>query len=294
MSGPSPATAWLEGVGLHTGAACRARITLAPPGHGLAIRRADRGGAPARLSPAMVVETERRTVLAVGGDRVETVEHLLAAIAGMGVWDALVEVEGPEVPALDGSALPFVRALLSLGPPGPAPEPIRLGRALSLERGASSAVARPSPCLSVSCTVRFDHPAIGEQRAAFRGSRHGFRARVAPARTFGFLDEVMALRAKGLARGGSLESALVFDREGPMGPLRLPREPARHKLLDALGDLALLGRPLAARVRLDQPGHGLTCALAAAVAAAVKGWGSGGVQMLQKRRRLSAENSSSP
>ena len=257
---------WLEGVGLHTGAACRVRVEVEPPGTGIWLHQLGSRAPAFRASPAAVVCSTRRTVLSAGGATVSTVEHVLSALAGLGLWDALVLVEGPEVPALDGSALPFVRALAPLAHGRPRPPPLRLDRPLRLRLGSSEAEARPSDRLYIGCSVSFDHPAIGARRACWRGSRRGYAARVAPARTFGFLEEVGTLRAAGLATGGSLENALVYGPEGPLVPERLRAEAARHKLLDAIGDLALVGRPLAATVRLLRPGHGLTTELARRIA----------------------------
>lgn len=266
---PPRERATFEGPGLHTGRPCAVTITRAAPGHGLVFSRRDRAGAPAvAASWRHVVATDRRTALGPVGDpsaAVETTEHLLAALAGTGTWDALVEVDGPEVPILDGSALAMARAFAAWGPQAP-PAPLLLSEPVVVERGRARGVAAPSEAFSLACELEFEHPAVGVQRAAWDGSAAGFLAEVAPARTFGFLDEVDALRRRGLVAGGSLDSALVFGPAGPLTPPRFADEPARHKLLDAIGDLALLGHPLLARVDLARPGHALVLELVRRIA----------------------------
>src|SRR5690606_13486271 len=150
----------------------------------------------------------------------------------------------PELPILDGSAQPWLDAIAGLGPPPAAPEPLRLRRVVEVRVGDSYARAEPgSPVLH--CSIAFDHPAIGNQR--WVGDHDDYRA-LAAARTFGFMSEAQALRSRGLALGAVLEHAIVFADDGPMSPLRFADEPVRHKALDAVGDLTLLGRPIAATV----------------------------------------------
>jgi UDP-3-O-[3-hydroxymyristoyl] N-acetylglucosamine deacetylase len=265
-----------EGIGLHSGQPCAVTVTRARPGHGIVFVRRDRPGARAiEASWRHVLATERRTVLGLREDpaaAVETTEHLLAALTGTGHWDALVEVDGPEVPALDGSALPMALAFAgwSRGEP---PAPRALTEPVVLERGPARCSVAPGPTFALRCTVEFAHPAVGTQRAEWDGSAEQFLGSIAPARTFGFADEVGDLRRRGLAAGGSLDNALVFGPAGPLSPLRLPDEPARHKLLDAVGDLALLGAPVLAQIDLVRPGHALVVELVRRMAAVV-GYGS--------------------
>jgi UDP-3-O-[3-hydroxymyristoyl] N-acetylglucosamine deacetylase len=265
-----PRRVTFEGVGLHTGRPCALTVTRATPGHGIVIVRRDRAGA--RAVPASwrhVVASDRRTAIGPAGEpdaAVETTEHLLAALAGTGTWDALVEVDGPEVPILDGSALAMAQAFAPWGAEAP-PAPVVLAEPVLVERGRARCGATPAEAFSLRCAVEFDHPAVGAQRASWDGTAARFLAEVAPARTFGFVDEVDALRRRGLAAGGSLDAALVFGHDGPLNPPRFPDEPARHKLLDAIGDLALLGRPLLARVELVRPGHALVLELVRRLAA---------------------------
>ena len=255
-----------EGVGLHSGSACAVTIRRLERGRGIHFERRDGAGDAIAATVSAVRPAARHTVLAGqdGEATVATTEHLLAALAGLGHWDALIEVTGPEIPILDGSALPFARAL-GAWKPRPLPDPVVLDRPLEVSRGSSRASAVPSQSLSVSCAVRFEHAAIGDQRATWDGRAEGFLREVAPARTFGFLDEVDELRRRGLAAGGSLDNALVYGPEGPLNSPRFADEPVRHKLLDAIGDLALLGRPLQAAVRFERPGHALVVELVRAI-----------------------------
>src|SRR5690606_20265678 len=179
---------------------------------------------------------------------------------------------GPELPILDGSAQPWLDAIGGLGTPPTPPEPLRLRRAVEVRLGDSYARAEPgSPALH--CSIAFDHPAIGnpDWPGALDDSRtlaaHDDYRALAAARTFGFMSEAQALRSRGLALGAVLEHAIVFADDGPMSPLRFADEPVRHKALDAVGDLTLLGRPIAATVTIERGSHSLHRALLQALAA---------------------------
>lgn len=262
-------TASVRGVGLHTGREVTLRFAPAPPGSGIVWRRSDVPGSPA-LSPGpdgllpWVTRTERATTLGRGDAAISTVEHVMAALAGLGIDNATVEVDGPETPLMDGSAAPFVDCLRAVGVVAQdAPRAWRrLREPVWYEDGDAVLVALPAPALSVSYTFVSDHPALGCQHADFRiGPEEEretyagrFRDEVAPARTVGWLHEVEALWARGLARGASMEAALVVDEERLLTPPRLANEAARHKLLDLLGDLYLLG-PVQARIIALRSGH---------------------------------------
>lgn len=248
--------ATVEGVGVHTGRPCRVRLV-----------RLDDRDAPVhfalgdRIVPAAlaaVADTRRRTTLAVGSDDARTsvhqVEHLLAALHLRGHWRGVrIELDGEELPILDGSAGPWLEAVDALGEPAPPPAPLRPERAFEVVAGDGRARLEPGPA-SLCYEIAFDHPAIGRQRWCGTPERYG---EVAAARTFGLLAEVDVLHARGLAAGASLENAIVFDDDGPMRPLRVPDEPVRHKVLDALGDLFLLGRPLEAHLTFVRGSHAL-------------------------------------
>lgn len=247
-----------SGVGLHGGRPCA--VTLRP---------ADRPGwtlCGALVGPAVIADATLATTLTTPAGPVSTVEHLFAALAGCGVDDVAIDVEGGEVPALDGSAAPWVAAIDAAAPVGaaaPAPAPLIVERPLRV--GDDRRWIAVTPAERLELAVAIDFPLIGRQ--AFEAPAADFRA-VADARTFGFARDAAALRAAGRALGAGLHNAAVFDDAGrPLDPLRHPDEPARHKWLDLLGDLALLGRPLRARVEAYAAGHALHHRLVRALAA---------------------------
>jgi len=257
----------IEGVGLHSGA--MSRVRLAPASRpGFWVGWLDAADAPLqRLEPGQVCETTLCTALNLGGRRLATVEHLLAALAGTGLTQATIWVDGPELPLLDGSALPWVHliaeaGLRQLGPRAAVP---RLDRPLTLQDGSSFVTALPAAGLHLGAAIDFDQPAIGRQVLALALSPRTFVAEIAPARTFGLLSQVEQLRAAGLIRGGALDNALVCDGERWLNPpLRFADEPVRHKILDLLGDLALVGLPQA-QVFAYRGSHRLHTDLAAAL-----------------------------
>lgn len=262
----------LRGTGLHTGAAVTLRVEPGPPGRGIVFRRRDLSGRaiPARLEA--VAATERRTALRVGAERVDTVEHLLAAVFAAGIDDLAVEVDGPEVPILDGSFAPFVVLLEEAGVveiPGRVVE-LRLDRPLELEEAGARYRLEPADGLTIDLTLDYAEPVIGRQRTVWRVEAEVFAREIAPARTFGFLAEVAPLRERGLLAGATEGSAVVLSPEAVLNTtLRWPDEFARHKLGDLAGDLALLGARLNLRVIAERPSHrgNLTCGRALARAA---------------------------
>ncbi len=212
------------------------------------------------------------TTLTSDGVSIGTVEHLLSAAAGEGLDNCLIEIDGPEVPILDGSALPFVRLFHAAGfERQSAPvHPLDLDREVLVERDDRSVRYTPGgDSLVISYEIDFPHPYVGKQSLTWIARSTDYAARIAPARTFGFLQEVEQLRARGLARGGSLQNAVVLDDEGILsGPLRFRDEFVRHKVLDLLGDLSLLGRPLVGRIHARKAGHALHVEFARALEAA--------------------------
>jgi UDP-3-O-[3-hydroxymyristoyl] N-acetylglucosamine deacetylase len=238
----------IVGVGLHSGATAQVRLAPSPqPGYWVGwLDTPD--APPQRLTPDQVCETTLCTSLEVGGRRLATVEHLLAALAGTGVSQAEIWIDGPEVPLLDGSALPWVNLIAEAGLRflGDRPTPPRLRHPLTLHAGSSFITAIPADGLHLGAAIDFDQAAIGRQLLALAITPPGFVAEIAPARTFGLLSQVEALRAAGLIQGGGLDNALVCDGEHWLNPpLRFADEPVRHKILDLLGDLALVGLPQA-------------------------------------------------
>jgi UDP-3-O-[3-hydroxymyristoyl] N-acetylglucosamine deacetylase len=262
------------GIGLHTGRAVHLRLLPAGPGSGVLFRRTDvNAEIPAAL--ANLAHLDHATTLKGQGASISTVEHLLAALAGLGIDDVLVEVDGPEVPILDGSAAPFVILLHEAGM-----RPLALPRlylkvldTIEVVRGDKLVRLVPADDFSVDYTIGFDHPLLRHQRTHRRIDRSTFEEEIAPARTFGFLREVELLRRHGLALGGSLDNAVVMGESGILNPgLRFPDEFVRHKVLDAIGDLALLGHPVVARLEAVKAGHAMHAALAQALQARPDAW----------------------
>ncbi|MCS7057889.1 MAG: UDP-3-O-acyl-N-acetylglucosamine deacetylase [Meiothermus sp.] len=243
----------VRGVGLHTGEPVVVRLH---PAEGPV--RFWVSGVELRPLASAVVETARCTALGRGSLRLLTVEHLLAALYIRGIWEGLVvEVSGPEIPILDGSAQEWLEALQ--GFPSRGPQPVSLSGSIRVEEGHSRVLAQPSEVFSVSATILFPHPKIGYQQVV---SPPVALEELARARTFGFLEEVEALRARGLIRGASLENALVFNQYGYVNTPRMLFEPVYHKALDLLGDLYLAGRPYRGRFIAHRGSHRLHVELA--------------------------------
>jgi UDP-3-O-[3-hydroxymyristoyl] N-acetylglucosamine deacetylase len=254
----------IGGVGLHSGAEATLRLRPAPANAGIVFERVDLGGLTIAASACNVRSTSLATTLAEGNASVGTVEHLMAALAGLGIDNARIEVDGPEVPILDGSAAPFVDAIRRVGTiTQPAPRrDLVLRRPVTLRQGERTILALPSDELRISYAIDFSHPAIGYQAVTLRLDESIFAASIAPARTFCLLRDVRAMRDSGLARGGSLDNALVVGDDGVMnGQLRFRDEFVRHKVLDLIGDLALIGAPLKAHVIVFKGGHQMHAAL---------------------------------
>ncbi|HXK09014.1 MAG TPA: UDP-3-O-acyl-N-acetylglucosamine deacetylase [Vicinamibacteria bacterium] len=262
------------GIGLHSGRPVRLRLLPAPAEHGIRFARTDVGvEIPATL--AHVGEQDHATTLRRDGVSVGTVEHVLAALAGLGVDDARVEVDGPEVPVLDGSAAPFVILLHEAGlRPLAVPRLyLRVREEVAVVHGTKSARLAPSDHFEVGYSIGFDHPLLRHQTFALRVTPRSFTDHIAPARTFAFLREVEMLRKSGLALGGSLENAVVIGETGVLNnKLRYEDEFVRHKILDAVGDLALLGYPVLGRLEATRAGHALHTAVAQKLLATRDAW----------------------
>jgi UDP-3-O-[3-hydroxymyristoyl] N-acetylglucosamine deacetylase/3-hydroxyacyl-[acyl-carrier-protein] dehydratase len=249
----------LEGVGLHLGKSCRLTFRPAEAESGIVFRRLDLPGEP--VTPALVehaVLSERRTQLGTGEQALHTVEHVLAAVAAHEIDDVVIEMDGPEPPILDGSAGPFFDALsrVGLAPRRGVVRYLDIPERLTVTDGESVYEAEPADELTLKVTIEFPHPLIGRQSCEFAITPENFARELAPARTFGFVKEVEALRERGLIRGGSTESAIVLDDDGVVdNTLRWSDEFARHKTMDCVGDLALAGRRVRARVAAVKPSH---------------------------------------
>lgn len=251
-----------QGVGLHSGAPVTLRLLPAPADHGIVFLRTDLAGSPP--IPALaenVVDTALATTLGKGGARVGTVEHLMSALSGLGVDNVRVELDGPEVPIMDGSAAPFVFLLREAGI-RVQDEPksfVVIKKPISVSEGGKKAAVGPANRFRIRCTVDFRHPLISDQSFEMEFSDRAFIREICRARTFGFLRDVELLKSMGLARGGSLDNAIVVDEFSILNPdgLRFPDEFVRHKVLDAMGDLALFGRPVIGQLELVRSGHAL-------------------------------------
>lgn len=248
----------LDGVGLHMGVDCRLTFLPGEAGSGIRFRRADRGNAETPATVSHAVLAERRTQLGEGADAIHTVEHVLAAVAAREIDDLVIVMDGPEPPILDGSAGPFFDALGGAGEamlPGDA-DVLAVAEPVHLRDGESEYYAEPADSLQLDVEIDFPHPLIGRQRGQWTISPRSFAAELAGARTFGFVREVEALRAKGLIRGASTRNAVVLDDVGLVDTtLRWPDEFVRHKAMDCVGDLALAGARLRAHVRAIRPSH---------------------------------------
>ncbi|MCY3538189.1 MAG: UDP-3-O-acyl-N-acetylglucosamine deacetylase [Synechococcus sp. SB0669_bin_7] len=260
------AEAVLAGVGLHSGLA--SRVTLIPsPSGGLTMALED--AAPVPLGPGLAREQRLCTALQLPTGLIHTVEHLLAALVGVGISDVRIQVEGREIPLLDGSALPWVEAVATVGlrPLAGERSPLVVREMTCIRAGDGHVLALPHDGLRLSVAVNYPSRAIGQQFYEVDLTPERFVEHVAPARTFGFQDQLDALRSAGLIQGGSLQNALVCDdRHWLNPPLRFPNEPVRHKLLDLIGDLALLGCFPHGHVSAYRAGHALHTRLAARLA----------------------------
>lgn len=259
----------VEGHGLHLGRPCRLVFKPAAPGAGITFHRVDLPGSapiPARVDVA--VEAERRTQLGTGDAALHTVEHVLAAVGGLEIDDLCIEMDGPEPPIMDGSAAPFLDALMSAGLTANAGRPgwLVLRKSIRVVDGDSVYDAHPCHGFGLDVTIDFPHPLIGTQRGTYMVTPAAFRTELASARTFGFVHEVEALRAKGLIQGASTTNAIVLDAAGVVDTsLRWPDEFVRHKALDCVGDLVLAGARVRARIIAHKPSHRGTVALVRAL-----------------------------
>ena len=267
------------GVGLHSGRRVRMTLRPAAPDTGIVIRRSDIAGDAALIPVRYDAVTDTRLCTVVAnrhGVRVGTIEHVMAALAGSGIDNAEIEVDGPELPIMDGSAAPFVFLIECAGmvEQEASRRAIRVLKPVRVEDEAGSAALLPGSAFEVQFEIDFPSRAIGRQTLGWRSGPGSFKAELARARTFGFYREIEQLREAGLARGGSLENAVVVDDNEILNPggLRMADEFVRHKALDAVGDLALAGAPLIGRYVGVKSGHRLNNALLHALFADESAW----------------------
>jgi UDP-3-O-[3-hydroxymyristoyl] N-acetylglucosamine deacetylase len=252
------------GVGLHSGAPVHMRILPAPAGTGIVFRRVDLDGFEVEAVGRNVARVSYATSLMKKGVLISTTEHLLSSFIGLGVDNAVVELDNLELPILDGSARPFMEMVLSAGLKKQRRRRVymRIRRELEVREGDKFIAVYPAPGYSVSYSINFPHPLIGRETFEVELADGQYRREIAPARTFGFLEQERAMRNQGLIRGASPENVIVLTRDGIVnGPLRYPDEFVRHKVLDLIGDLALVGRRIIGRVVADRAGHAMHTAL---------------------------------
>lgn len=248
----------LSGVGIHSGE--QVSLTLKPSHSGkILFRRQDLGGLEIEPDPRKI-EASNCSCLVFESGRIQTLEHLMAALYVLGLDSLDVELQGSEIPILDGSAAPLALAILDAGvvPIRLKKQVVRLLKPHTLEEDGARLSFSPAPDLKISYAIDFTHPLIGRQEISFDLTREVFLQEIAPARTFGFLKDVAELQKRGLALGGALDNAVVLDEDRVIsGSLRFRDEFVRHKVLDLIGDLALFGHPLLGHFQADRAGHRL-------------------------------------
>jgi UDP-3-O-[3-hydroxymyristoyl] N-acetylglucosamine deacetylase len=241
------------------------RLLPAPSGTGIVFKRVDLDGFPIKATAKNVARVSYATSLMRKGVLISTTEHLLSALAASSIHNVFIEIDNLEVPIVDGSALPFIKLIHTAGlKQQRASRPYaKIVKPVEVVDGQKRIAIYPAEDFRITYRISFTHPLIGEQERTFNMNLPGYERGIAPARTFGFIDEVEMLRQSGLVRGGSLENAIVLTQTGVMNPegLRFPDEFCRHKILDLIGDLVMFGRPLVGHVVADRAGHALHIAL---------------------------------
>jgi UDP-3-O-[3-hydroxymyristoyl] N-acetylglucosamine deacetylase len=249
-----------RGTGLHTAVKSHLRLVPAPADTGIVFRRVDLDDFEIEAHVRNVARVSYATSLMKKGVLLSTTEHVLAALYSCGVDNVYIELDALELPILDGSAQPFIEMLAQAGirKLRKRRRYLKVTKPLEVSEHGRRIGIYPADDFSVRCFVDYEHPAVGPQKVELRVGRESFSRTLAPARTFGFVKDFEGLRRMGLIRGGSLENAIVLNESEVLnGPLRFPDEFGRHKALDLIGDLALVGRPLLARVEAHKAGHAL-------------------------------------
>jgi UDP-3-O-[3-hydroxymyristoyl] N-acetylglucosamine deacetylase len=267
------------GIGLHSGKKVTLSLKPATANTGITFRRSDLGGlqVPAKVSHVGGINLATGLRGDVRGDavRVDTVEHLLAAFVSLGIDNVVVELNSPEVPIMDGSAAPFVYLIQEAGVKTlqGARKYLKVLRPMSLSRGDKRIALYPSDHFKITYSIAFDHPLLRHQSRTIRLTEESFLDDIAPARTFGFLEDVEKMRQQGLALGGSLENAIVIGETGVLNnALRFDDEFVRHKILDVIGDMALIGYPIIGHLVAHRGGHALHTEFAAQVMTDTEAW----------------------
>jgi UDP-3-O-[3-hydroxymyristoyl] N-acetylglucosamine deacetylase len=253
-----------SGVGLHSGAPVSMKILPAAPGTGIVFSRTDLDGFQVEAISRNVARVSYATSLMKKGVLISTTEHLLSAFIGLGIDNAIVELDNLELPILDGSALPFVELIQKAGirKQRRPRKYLKMIREVEMREGNKFISVYPAASYSVSYAINFPHPLIGKETFQVELSNGSYLRKIAGARTFGSREDEKAMRNMGLIRGASRENCIVLTRDGiENGPLRFPDEFVRHKVLDLVGDLALLGKPILGRIVADRAGHAMHTAL---------------------------------
>jgi UDP-3-O-[3-hydroxymyristoyl] N-acetylglucosamine deacetylase len=265
-----------SGIGLHSGNKVTLSLKPAPADYGIRFQRSDLGGLEIPATVTHLGGNQLATGLTREAVSVETVEHLLAALTALGIDNCIVELNTPEVPIMDGSAAPFVYLILNEAGVKRLPAPkkfLKVLRPISLSQGDKRIALYPSDHFKVTYSISFDHPLIRHQSRTMKITDETFVDEIAPARTFGFLKEVEMLRQKGLALGGSLDNAIVLGENTVLNnALRFEDEFVRHKILDVIGDLSLVGYPVIGHLVAHRGGHALHTAFAARILEDVDAW----------------------
>ena len=250
----------ITGIGLHSGIYTQLELHPAPAGSGITFVRSDLNGLRIPALQASTTALDYATTVGKDDVSVGTVEHVLSALVACGITDVDIHIDGPEVPIVDGSALPFMHLIDAAGvrPLGATVPALRITEPIEVVDGDKSIRITPSNRLVIKYRIDFEHATIGRESFHFDFEHDNFLRKIAPARTFGFMRDVEKLRAAGLARGGSVENCIVLDDSGVVnGPLRFKDEFVRHKILDLIGDLALVGRPIVGEITAHRAGHAL-------------------------------------
>jgi len=265
------------GIGLHSGQKVGLTIRPAPPDTGIKFLRSDLAGRRTiKAHFENVVNTQMSTTIGINGTRISTIEHLMAAFFGFGIDNALVELDGPEVPIMDGSSAPFIFLLKSVGvkEQRKPKQFIIIKKPLKIQDGTRFIQINPSKELKISYTIDFHHPLITNQTYHLSFSGRDFINEISKARTFGFLKDIQTLREAGLAKGGSLDNAIVIDDFRVLNEdgLRYKDEFVRHKILDFIGDLAIIGSPVIGHFHVHKSGHSLNQAMLRKLIASKRYW----------------------
>jgi UDP-3-O-[3-hydroxymyristoyl] N-acetylglucosamine deacetylase len=265
-----------KGIGLHSGKQVSLVLRPAAPDTGVVFIRTDLGGAQVAAVAANTAATSYATTLTAGGASVQTVEHLLAALAGLGIDNVSVEIDADEVPIMDGSAREFVRLIADGGVQAQArPQPVlKVMKPIFVRDGNKQIAIWPSEKPSISYFIDFNHPMLREQSLNYHVSEEGFIREIADARTFGFLSDVKTLQANGLAKGASLDNAVALGEDSVLNQegLRYQDEFVRHKILDLIGDFSLAGMPIMGHIVAHKSGHGLNAQMVGKLLSSTQSW----------------------